>query len=151
MRKLYLFAFGVLVQAVFGVLALMVTRWGFRSWPTGSYTWIPGLIAVAGVIEIIWLGRALGSRGLPLPLLVAAWFIGRLLGAAASGLVLPDGIDAGLVAAASFNMLVIDNGQLALGALPALSMLLSITVLTLAHRWGISSESVSTQKNTPGH
>lgn len=150
MRKLYLFAVGLLVQAVFGVLALMVTRWGFQSWPTGSYTWIPGSIAIAGVIEIIWLGRALGRRGLPLPLLLAAWFIGRLLGAAASGLVLPDGIDAGLVAAASFNMLVIEDGRLALGTLPALSILLSIAVLALAHRWGVL-RACSTPASTEAH
>lgn len=147
MRRLLLFAAGVVVQASFGVLALIVTRWGFRSWPTGSYTWIPALVGVAGFLVLLLLGRLLGARGLPFPLLAVAWYCGRIAGALASALVTHDGIDSSLVATASFGLVLPEPGRMVLGTPSVLPAAAQLTVLGLAYLWGKGSRRST---STPG-
>ncbi len=135
MTRLRLFAIGVCVQATVSVLALLITRSGFRSRPSFAYTWIPAIVGLAALVALVALGYALARRGLPLVLVVAAWIIGRLAGVIASSLVPGVGIDSSLLASASFNLLVLDTGRLTAGV-PSVALILQLTALSLAHAWG---------------
>ncbi len=124
------FIAGVLVQAAFTFAGLVATRWSFRSWPALpglscasallfprsskgaariTYTVVPSLIGVAGIAVLVWLAYWLAARGLPLPLVVAAWLAGRLAGALL-GTVLPGvGVDGALLAQASFGVFALEG------------------------------------------
>lgn len=131
-----LFALGILVQASFGLGALIVVRWGFRSWPQGSYTWIPGLITVAGLVVLVWLGRLLSAKGLSFGLIVAAWYLGRVAGALASKALPGVGFDSSLLDAASFGALAIEDGRLGFGTPSLVAALLPVAVLAAGYVWG---------------
>jgi len=136
MRRLRLFAIGILAQALLGLLSVVVTRWAFRSWPAGAYTWIPGLIGVAGVLVLVGLAYTLASRGLPFVLLAAAWLIGRLAGAVVAAVLPGVGFDPALIASASFGLLVVDGGRLAIDTPSLPSLLAQLVILSLAYLWG---------------
>lgn len=126
------FIAGVLVQAAFTFAGLVVTRWSFRSWPPGAYTVVPSLIGVAGIAVLVGLAYWLAARGLPLTLVVAAWLAGRLAGALL-GAVLPGvGVDAALLARASFGVLVLDGRRVSFAAPAPIPLLVHLAVLTLA-------------------
>ncbi|MDI6711967.1 MAG: hypothetical protein QMD96_01880 [Anaerosomatales bacterium] len=126
------FITGVLVQAAFTFAGLVVTRWSFRSCPTGAYTVVPSLIGIAGIAVVVGLAYWLAVRGLPLPLVVAAWVAGRIAGALL-GAVLPGvGIDAALLAQASFGVLALEGRRVAFGAPSLTPLLVQLTVLALA-------------------
>jgi len=136
MPRARLFALAVLVPAAFGFASLLVTRWGFRSWPQGSYVWIPLLITVAELAMLVLLGRALGAEGLPFGLAVTGWYVGRIAGAAASSLVAGVGLDASLLDSASFGALAVRDGGVVL-AVPSLAgAVLPLAALALAYAWG---------------
>ena len=132
---MWLFAIGVLAQATAGVLAILVTRWSFRSLPVYAYTWIPAVVGLGSLVVLVGIGYALSRRSLPLFLVIAAWFVGRLAGVIASAIVPGVGIDAGLLASVSFGLLVLDTGRLTLG-LPSAALLLQLGVLALASALG---------------
>lgn len=136
MERARLFLGGVLAQAAFGLVAVVVTRAAFRSWPAGAYTWIPGLLGVAGLLVLIALAHALAVRGLPFVLVVAAWLLGRLTGAVAAAVLPGVGIDPALLATASFGMLVLDAGALRLGAPSLVALAVQLAALALAYRAG---------------
>jgi hypothetical protein len=131
-----LFAVGALVQAGFGLGALLITRWGFRSWPQGSYTWIPALIALAGLAVLALVGRALSARGLPFGLIVAAWYFGRIAGVLASWLLMGVAPDTPLLATATFGVLAPGDGRPTIGTPSLLSAALPLAVLAAAYVWG---------------
>lgn len=136
-RQARLFAFGVLAQAGFGFAALIVVRWGFQSWPQGSYTWIPGLITIAGLSLLVWLGRFLGARGLPFAVIVAAWYLGRIAAVFVSKVLPGVGFDASLLETASFGALVLDGGgRLGFGSPSLEAAVLPVAVLAAAYAWG---------------
>ncbi|MCX8007158.1 MAG: hypothetical protein N3B11_03470 [Coriobacteriia bacterium] len=136
-KRLALFAAGMTVQAAFGVLALLATRLGFRWWPAGSYTWVAALVAVAGALVTVFLCRGLAAAGLPVPLVLMAWYAGRIAGALASAVFAGVGFDAALIARASFGLLLIDRGRLALGA-PALGELVpALAFAVFGCWWGV--------------
>jgi len=136
MQQVRSFVLGVAMQAGFGLAALIVTRWGFRSWPQGAYTWIPAAVAVAEIIVLVAIGYALSARGLPFGLVVAAWYLGRLAGALASWLLPGVGLDAVLLDAASFGVLTSEGGRLAFGAPSLAAIVLPLAVLVAAGAWG---------------
>ena len=136
MRKVRLFALTVLVQAGFGFGALLLVRWGFRSWPQGSYTWIPGLITVAQLGVLVLIGRLLGARGLPFLLAAFAWYLGRIAGVLISKVLPGVGLDASLLDTASFGVLVLEDGRLGLGAPSLTAMILPLVVFAVAYVWG---------------
>ncbi len=126
------FIAGVLVQAAFTFAGLVATRWSFRSWPTGAYTVVPSLIGVAGIAVLVWLAYWLAARGLPLPLVVAAWLAGRLAGALL-GTVLPGvGVDGALLAQASFGVFALEGRRVSLSAPSLIPLLVQLAVLALA-------------------
>ncbi len=126
----------VLAQATFGLVAVLISRWAFRSWPTGAFTRAPGLVGVAGILLVIGLSSALGARGLAFGLVAATWIVGRLLGAIAAAVIPGVGIDAALLASASFGLLSRDGGRVVLGAPTILPLLAQLTVLFIGQRWG---------------
>ncbi len=136
MRQAKLFVIGVLAMGVFGLGSLMVVRWGFRSWPQVSYVGIPLLIALAGLAVLAVLGRELSVRGLSLGLLLVAWYLGRLAGAFAAGILPGVGVDASLIDTASFGALVVDDGRITLGVPSVASAVLPVAVLAVGHVWG---------------
>jgi hypothetical protein len=125
-----------MVQGGFGIGALLLVRWGFRSWPAGSYTWIPILVTIAGLGLLVVLGRALSMRGLPFGLIVASWYVGRLAGALASGLVPGIGLEAALIDAASFGTLSSGRAPITLDTASLIAAVLPIAVLAAASIWG---------------
>ncbi|MDP2401392.1 MAG: hypothetical protein Q8M66_05385 [Actinomycetota bacterium] len=136
MKQAQLFAIGVLGQATFGLLAVVVTRWAFRSWPAGAYTWTPGLIGLAGALVLAGLAYVLAVRGLSFVLVASAWFFGRLAGAIAAAVVPGVGVDPVLVATASFGLLVLDGNRLTIGTPSLLALLAQLAILSLAYLWG---------------
>jgi len=136
MRHARLFALAVLVPAAFGFASLLVVRWGFRSWPQGSYVWIPLLITLAEFAMLVLLGRVLGAGGLPLGLAVAGWYAGRIAGAAASSQVAGVGLDAALLESASFGALVVRDGGVAFAVPSLAAAVLPLAALAIAYAWG---------------
>lgn len=135
-KQMQLFAGGVLAQAALGLIAVVVTRWAFRSWPAGAYTWVPGLIGVVAVLLIVGLASLLAFRGLSFVLVASAWFFGRLAGALASGIVPGMGIDPLLVATASFGLLVLDGSRVTIGTPSLLPLLGHLAIVSVAYVWG---------------
>lgn len=126
------FIAGLLVQAAFTFAGLVVTRWSFRSWPTGAYTVVPSLIGIAGIAVLVALAYWLAVRGLSLPLVVAAWVAGRVMGALL-GAVLPGvGVDAALLGQATFGVLVLEGRRVSFGAPSLTPLLVQLAVLALA-------------------
>lgn len=136
MRRLWLFCLGVSVQASFGLGTLLVIREGFRSWPQGSYTWIPILATLAGFIWVLLLARFLSAKGLPFGITVAAWYFGRIAGAFAGAALPGVGLDASLLETASFGALTFGRGRLALSFPSLVTALLPIAILAVGHAWG---------------
>ena len=100
-----------------------------------AYTWIPAVVGLGSLVVLVGIGYALSRRSLPLFLVIAAWFVGRLAGVIASAIVPGVGIDAGLLASVSFGLLVLDTGRLTLG-LPSAALLLQLGILALASTLG---------------
>lgn len=126
------FIAGVLVQAAFTFAGLVVTRWSFRSWPTGAYTVVPSLIGVAGIVVLVGLAYWLAARGLPLPLVVAAWLFGRLAGALLGAMLPGVGVDAALLGEATSGVLALEGRRISFGAPSRIPLLVHLGVLTLA-------------------
>ncbi len=136
MRGVRLFAIGVAVQCAFGFLSLLVVRWGFRSWPQGAYTWIPGALSAGSLLVLAGIGYSLARRGSPIALTAFAWLTGRLMSVLASSLVPGVGIDNGLLAVASFGLVSIDSQGLTTGQPSLGSLLAHLAVLAAAHMSG---------------
>lgn len=135
MKKAALLGAACVLQAAYGVFSVAVVRLGFRVWPRGSYTWIPGMLAVGSLGVLVAIGWFLGARRVPLLALVAAWYAGRIGGAAASVLVAEGGLDAALFARASFGLLRASEGRIQIGAPDVFPMLTSLAVLAAAWWW----------------
>jgi hypothetical protein len=131
-----LFSIGVLAQAAFGAVAVVVIRWGFRSWPAGSYTWIPGLIGLAGLVLLVTLGYELAVHGLALPLVAAAWLVGRVAGVIVAAAVPGVGVDASLLATATFGFLIANTQGVTIGVPTLVPLVVQLTALSLAWLWG---------------
>lgn len=128
-RRAGLLAGALLTQAAYGVLSVVVTRWGFRAWPQGSYTWVPGILAVGALAVLVGIGWYLGARGAPFAAIVAAWYAGRVAGALAASLVTGGGLDASLLSRASFGLVTMDAGRVVLGAPDVAPFVVSLAVL----------------------
>ncbi len=136
-RRVWWCVFALLVPAAFVVLSVAVTRWSFRTWPTGAYTWVPAMLALAGFAVLLLVGHRLGSRGVPVVVTVVVWFLGRLLGALAAAPLADGAVDASLLADASFGFMTLEDGRPVFGSPAVFSAALQVAVLVLAHRWGI--------------
>jgi len=125
-----------LVQAVFTLLALGITRWSFRWWPEGAYVAVPLALDVAGLLVVGSITYTLARRGVPLSAILAAWLGGRLLGVLAASLVPGVGIDAALVASASFGLLDTRGEAVSIGVLRPWPLVAHLAVLIGANGWG---------------
>ncbi len=130
------FLVGAGAQAAAGFASMLVTRWGFRSWPSGSYTWIPVILDLAGLVLVLLVARALSSRGLSWTLVLGAWLVGRIGGVLSGALVPGVGLDAGLVSRATFGLPVAGQGGLAVGFGQLLPLTAQLVIMTLGYAWG---------------
>lgn len=128
------------LQAAMGVVSVAITREGFRSWPQGSYTWIPGILGVTALLLAVILYWYLATRGLSFPWLLVAWFAGRVAGAFAS-IPLTDGLDGSLLSISSFGLLSAEGGRIGLGAPNIGPALPHIAAVALGWRLGAGRRS----------
>jgi len=135
-RRVEWCVFALLVPAALGVLSVAVTRWSFRAWPTGAYTWVPAILALTGFAVLLLIGYLLGSRGVPVVATAVAWVLGRPLGALVAAPLTDGVVDASLLADASFGFMTLQDGRLAVGSPAVFSAAVQVAVLVLAHSWG---------------
>ncbi len=129
------FLAGVVAQALFGLLSLLAVQWGFRWWPAGSYTWIPVSRDIASLALTAAMALVLARQGLSLPALSGALLLGRVAGAVAGMAVPGVGLDAGLLAGATFGVLSVGGSGLRFGTVQFPALAAHLGALASGYAW----------------